>query len=364
MRKIFKDIDESLWNSWKWQLQNRITNVYELQKHIKLSEEEKIAIEKVDPIYPFSVTPYYLSLVNDEDQNDPIKAQIIPKLEEIDEEAQKEADDNPFNEESKIPGLTHRYKDRVLLSVISFCGVYCRHCMRKRIFKESQRARTKEELDIMFDYIKDHKEIKDVLISGGEPLNLDNEKIEYILKNLRKISHVEIIRFGTRAPVTLPQRLYDKDLLKLFEKYSPIWVNTHFNHPNEITEESAKAIDNILKSGTPVNNQTVLLKGINDDKDIILSLMRKLLQIKVKPQYLFYCDPVKGAIHFRTPLEKGLEIIDYLRGKISGMGIPTYAIDLPGGKGKVPLLKPYYKKGKDFYTFKDFSGNEVEYKID
>ena len=217
----------------------------------------------------------------------------------------------------------------------------------------------------MIRYVREHEEVKDVLISGGEPLSLGNDKIEYILRELRKIRHVEIIRFGTRLPVLAPQRFFDDELLDILEKYSPVWINTHFNHPKEITDLSAEAVDRLLRRGIPVNNQTVLLKGVNDDPETMLNLMRSLLRIKVKPQYLFHCDPVKGAIHFRTSVDRGLEIMRYLRGRISGMGIPTYAVDLPGGKGKVPLLPSYIlEREGDRFLFESFSGEKVEYVID
>ena len=249
--------------------------------------------------------------------------------------------------------------------VTTFCAVYCRHCMRKRIFSQGEVSRTKEEIDRMIDYIREHEEVRDVLISGGDPLTLSLEKIEYILRRIREIDHVEIIRFGTRLPVLAPQRFFNDRLLDILERYSPIWINTHFNHPKEITELSEEAIDRILRRGIPVNNQAVLLKGVNDDPEVMIQLSRSLLRIKVKPQYLFHCDPIKGAMHFRTTVEKGLEIIRFMRGRISGMGIPTYAVDLPGGKGKVPLLPNYVvsKKGNTF-IFESFSGELVEYTID
>lgn len=358
---MIKTNNQEEWNNWRWQLQNRITSSKELSHYITLTKEEIEYFDKVSEEYPFATTPYYLSLVKDKhNKKDPIRLQIVPSPLEIDDEAQKNSHPNALNEESFIKGLTHRYEDRVLISVTSYCGVYCRHCMRKRIFKYGTYATPKELLDTYFEYIKNHKNVKDVLISGGDPLTLDNERLKYILDNLSSINHLEVIRIGSRVPVTLPQRLYDEELLKILSYYDKLWINTHFNHPNEITEDAKKGILNLLKSGIPVNNQAVLLKDINDDKDIILELMRKLLSIKVKPQYLFHCDPITGAIHFRTSIEKGLEIMDYLRGKLSGFGIPTYAIDLPEGKGKVPLLPSYYKKlenGK--YEFEAFDKTKV-----
>jgi len=353
-----------LWNDYRWQIQNRIRSLEELSEYVKLTEEEVRGIRETEGLYPLAITPYYLSLIDPEDPHDPVRLQAIPRAIEVDERVQGPAQPDPLKEEGEIPGLTHRYPDRVLFSVTTFCAVYCRHCMRKRIFSGGERARTKEEIDRMVEYVRNNSQIKDVLLSGGDPLTLSNDRLEYILKALRSIKHVEIIRIGTRLPVLAPQRFLDKELLRILEKYSPIWINTHFNHPKEITESSAEAVENLLRSGVPVNNQTVLLKGINDDPETMLALMRALLRIKVKPQYLFHCDPVKGAIHFRTSVDKGLEIMRYLRGRISGMGIPTYAIDLPGGKGKVPLLPNYIKRREgDTFLFESFSGEEVSYSV-
>ena len=363
-RRFFEHVSEEEWRSYNWQIQNRIKTLEELKKYLDLLPEEEEGIKRTRGLYPLAITPYYLSLINPDDPNDPIRLQAIPRAVEVDEKIQKYGESNPFREEEEIPGLTHRYPDRVLLNVTTFCAVYCRHCMRKRIFSQGERARTKEEIDRFIDYIKRHEEIRDVLISGGEPLSLSYEKLDYLLRRLREIKHVEIIRFGTRLPVLAPQRFFEDKLLDILEKYSPIWINTHFNHPNEVTDYSAEAVDRLLRRGIPVNNQTVLLKGVNDDPEIMLELFRGLLRIKVKPQYLFHCDPVKGAVHFRTSIDRGLEIMRYLRGRLSGFGIPTYAVDLPGGKGKVPLLPNYIKKreGNKFW-FESFTGEVVEYEI-
>ncbi len=361
---MFK-VPQELWRSYSWQIRNRIKSLEELERHIKLTPEEVEGIKKTEGLYPMAITPYYLSLIDPEDTEDPVRLQAIPRVVEVDESVQRYGEPDALREEGSIPGLTHRYPDRVLMTVTTFCAVYCRHCMRKRIFAEGERSRTRQEIDTMIEYIKKHEEVKDVLISGGEPLSLSNDKLDYILSQLRKIDHVEIIRFGTRLPVLAPQRFFDDELLDILEKHSPVWINTHFNHPKEITELSQEAVDRLLRRGIPVNNQTVLLRGVNDDPQTMLSLFRSLLKIKVKPQYLFHCDPIKGAVHFRTTLDKGLQIMKFLRGKISGMGIPTYAVDLPGGKGKVPLLPNYivHRQGNRF-IFESFTGEHVEYIID
>ncbi|ADC89158.1 lysine 2,3-aminomutase YodO family protein [Thermocrinis albus DSM 14484] len=365
MRRFFQDVPEDLWRDYHWQIQNRIKTIHELTRYIKLLPEEEEGIRRTQGLYPMAITPYYLSLIDPHDPQDPIRLQAIPRAIETDPYVQSYGEEDALREEGQIPHMTHRYPDRVLVRVTTFCAVYCRHCMRKRIFSQGERSITKEEIDTIIQYIEAHPSVRDVLLSGGDPLSLSYEKLEYILSRLRRIPHVEIIRIGTRLPVLAPQRFFDEKLLKLLERYSPIWINTHFNHPKEITPYAAEAVENLLRHGIPVNNQTVLLKGVNDDPQVMLELMRSLLRIKVKPQYLFHCDPIKGAIHFRTSLEKGLEIMDFLRGKISGMGIPTYAVDLPGGKGKVPLLPSYLvRKEGNRYTFRSFTGELVEYEIE
>lgn len=354
-----------LWRSYQWQVQNRIKTKDQLKAFIKLTKEEEEGIDKTVGMYPMAITPHYISLMDPENPEDPIRLQSIPRLVEVNERIQTKGEEDPFREEGEIPGLTHRYPDRVLFTLTSFCAVYCRHCMRKRIFQEGERIRTREEIDQFIEYLRRHEKVKEVLLSGGEPLSVSKEKLQYVLSKLREVPHVEIIRIGTRLPVLAPQRFFDEGLLDILERYSPIWVNTHFNHPKEITEESAEAIERLLRRGIPVNNQTVLLKGVNDDPETMLRLMRELLRIKVRPVYLFHCDPVKGVIHFRTSIKKGLEIMEYLRGRIAGMGIPTYAVDLPGGKGKIPISPNYiiHKRG-DIYTFKSPLGGIVEYDLD
>jgi len=361
---LFKNISKEQWQDWKWQIANRITSLNELKQIIPIKNEEDFL--KISQIFHFGTTPYYISLINPKDENDPILKQILPDIKEIDEKYQEGAFLDPFLEDIKspVPGLTHRYPDRVLFRATNFCSVYCRHCMRKRMFLEDERARTKEEYDAMFEYIRNNKSIKEVLISGGDPLTLPNKKIEYILKNLYEISHIDVIRIGSRELVVNPYRFYDEKLLQLFEKYDKVWLITHFNHPNEITSETKKAVKNILSTGTPVLNQTVLLKGINDSKEIIENLMRDLLKAKIKPYYLFQCDPTKGVYHFRTPLEVGLEIMEYLRGRLSGLGIPNFAVDLLGGLGKVPVLPNYIiEKNEDYIVFRNYENKTVKVKI-
>ncbi|MCX8076217.1 MAG: KamA family radical SAM protein [Aquificaceae bacterium] len=365
MRSFYRDVPLELWRSYRWQVQNRIKTKEELKKYIKLTPEEEEGIDKTAGLYPMAITPYYLSLIDPDDPQDPVRIQAVPRAVEVSHKVQSLGEPDPFREEGEVSGLTHRYPDRVLFTLTTFCAVYCRHCMRKRIFQEGERTRTKEEIDRFIKYLKNHEEAREVLLSGGEPLAVGEEKLEFVLSRIREVRHVEIIRIGTRLPVLAPQRFFEDKILRILEKYSPIWISTHFNHPKEITEESAEAVERLLRHGIPVNNQTVLLKGVNDQPEIMLKLFRELLRIKVRPVYLFHCDPVKGAIHFRTSLETGLRIMEYLRGKISGMGIPTYAVDLPGGKGKVPLSPNFLvNKEENNYTFKSPIDGFVEYTID
>ncbi|MGC9080164.1 KamA family radical SAM protein [Sulfurihydrogenibium sp.] len=361
---LYENISEKEWKDWKWQIRNRFKTIEDLKKIIKLQNEE--TLKKVSEIYHFGTTPYYIFLADRQNPNDPILKQILPDEKEIDENYQQGAFLDPFLEDEKSPveGLTHRYPDRVLFRATNFCSVYCRHCMRKRMFLEDERSRTKQEYDRMFEYIKSNKNIKEVLVSGGDPLTLPNSKLEYIIKNLYEIDHIDVIRIGSRELVANPFRFYDEELLEIFYKYDKVWLVTHFNHPNEITSETKKAVKNILSTGTPVLNQTVLLKDINDDKYTIENLMRELLKVKIKPYYLFHCDPTKGVYHFKTGIEKGIEIMEYLRGRVSGLGNPTFAVDLINGLGKVPLLPQYLiEKKENYYKFRNYEGKEVEVKI-
>ncbi|MEW6456840.1 MAG: KamA family radical SAM protein [Acidobacteriota bacterium] len=359
----WRGVPKEDWDNWRWQLKNSIRNVEQLGNIIQLTDIEKLRIKMVSSVYPMFFTPYYFSLINFYDPEDPIKKQIIPSFLELTEDTGYEEDD-PLNEEKESPcsGITHRYSDRVLLITTNFCASFCRHCTRKRIFTKAFSMKGKFILDSVVGYIKEHEEIRDVIVSGGDPLTLPFKRFDNILKRLREIPHVEIIRIGTRIPVVLPQILYDRNLLEILERYGPIWVNTHFNHPNEITEESSKAIENLLRIGIPVNNQTVLLKGVNDSAETLIALSRKLLRIKVRPYYLYHCDPVKGVNHFRTSIFKGIEILEKMRGNISGFGIPTYVVDSPGGNGKIPINPNYILSfTEESVLLRSYRGKIIEY---
>ncbi len=333
----FRHVSKQEWNDWNWQLKNRIETAEQLAQYVELSKKEMDDITTCLKTYKMAITPYYFSLIDLNDKNDPIRKQSIPNIEELNFSIEDERD--PLHEESDSPckGLTHRYPDRVLFLVTNQCSMYCRHCTRRRFSGQQDCNLSSEEIEQSLDYIRSHSEVRDVLISGGDPLMLTDEKLEYILSSLRKISHVEIIRIGTRIPVVMPQRINEK-LCNMLKKYHPLWINVHFNHPNEITEEATKACALLSDAGIPLGNQSVLLSGVNDCIYVMRDLVKKLVQIRVRPYYLYQCDLSLGLSHFRTPVSKGIEIIEALQGHMTGFSVPTYVIDAPGGGGKIPLM--------------------------
>ncbi|MGA1789959.1 MAG: KamA family radical SAM protein [bacterium] len=344
------------WDDWQWQIQNRITDIDRLPFEW-MDRDQRHQIKPVCQRFPMAITPYYLSLINPEDPEDPLMKQVLPSVQEMTPSDHSLAD--PLSEDANSPvrGLTHRYPDRVLFVLTNACAVYCRHCTRKRKWSEGcNNILSQKEVEKALDYIRGRHEIRDVLISGGDPLLLPLSFLAFVLKEVRAIPHVEIIRIGSRIPVVLPQRI-DPPLLEVLGKNGPIWLNTQFNHPHEITEASANACDLFLRKGIPVSNQTVLLRGINDRLEIIKALNQKLLRIKVRPYYLFQCDPVMGTEHFRTSLRTGIDIIEHLRGHTSGLAIPHFVVDLPGGGGKVPIIPDYimHQSGNEI-TFRNYEG--------
>jgi lysine 2,3-aminomutase len=338
--RFFRDIPDSLWDDWKWQFRNRITRVEQLAQLIPLSTEEQTQLRLVAMRYPLSVTPYYLSLINPDDPDDPIRKQAIPSPMEMTMGSMGLEDPLDEKKDTVVPGLVHRYPDRVLLVLTDICPMFCRHCTRKREWRNGGWVRSSAEVEAMLDYISQHKAVRDIILSGGDPLTLSTRHLEDIISRLRKIKHVEIIRIGTRFPVVLPQRI-DNELCSMLARHGPIWLNTHFNHVREITPEAAQACDRLLRSGVPVNNQSVLLRGVNDSVEDQTRLCHALLRIKVRPYYLFQCDEVQGTEHLRTPVEAGLKIIEGMRGHTSGLAIPAFVIDLPQSGGKIPLQPNY-----------------------
>ena len=349
------------WNNWRWQLRNSIKNLNQLNNACFLNDKEPNRLKNVVLKYPFAITPYYLSLIKRSNPKDPIGLQCIPSRDE--ENLYFENHEDPLGEEedSVLPGLVHRYSDRALITLTNMCPVYCRHCTRKREWCRGKWVRTAGELESIYLYIKAHREIRDVILSGGDPLILCDEKIESVLYNIRRIPHVEIIRIGTRCPVVLPHRITG-ELAAMLKKYRPLWINTHFNHPNEITAESAGACDKLLCAGIPVNNQSVLLKDVNDNVETMTKLCQELLKIGIRPYYLFQCDPVSGTGHLRTSIEKGLEIIKGMRGFTSGLAVPTFVVDGLNGQGKVPLQPEYVvAREKNYMILKGYKGETFEY---
>ncbi len=339
-RRFFSQVTDEDWNDWKWQFRNRITKVEELARFIPLSTHEQIQLKFVTTQYPLSVTPYYLSLIDPYEPNDPIRTQSVPSFEEIALANMGVADPLDEKRDSVVPGLVHRYPDRVLMVLTDICPMLCRHCTRKREWRNGGWVRTPAEVEAMLEYIRHHKAVRDVIISGGDPLSLSTRRLEEVISRIREIKHVEIIRIGSRFPVVLPQRI-DHELCAMLAKYGPIWLNTHFNHVREITPEAAEACDRLVRSGVPVNNQSVLLRGVNDTVEAQMELCHGLLRIKVRPYYLFQCDEVQGTEHLRTPVEVGIKIIKGMRGYTSGLAVPTFVVDLPHGGGKVPLQPNY-----------------------
>jgi len=339
-RRFFGHIAEESWNDWRWQFRNRITTVEQLSRFIPLPPREQTRLKLVTRKYPLSVTPYYLSLINVGHPDDPVRKQVVPSFLEVALAGMGVEDPLEERSDSVVPGLVHRYPDRVLMALTNICPVFCRHCTRKREWQKGGWVRTPGEIEAMLEYIGRNKNVRDVIISGGDPLTLSTRRLEGVISRLRRIGHVEIIRIGSRFPVVLPQRI-DDELCAMLSKYGPIWLNTHFNHPVEITQDSAAACDRLLRSGVPVNNQSVLLRGVNDSLDTQMKLCHGLLRIKVRPYYLFHCDEVQGTEHLRTPVEAGLKIIEGMRGHTSGLAVPTFVIDLPQGGGKVPLQPDY-----------------------
>jgi lysine 2,3-aminomutase len=360
--RFFGDIPDSLWNDWKWQFRSRITRVEQLAKSIPLSTEEQAELKLVTMRYPLSVTPYYLSLIDPDDPDDPVGKQAIPSPLEMTMASMGVEDPLDERKDTIVPGLIHRYADRVLLVLTDICPMFCRHCTRKREWQHGGWVRSPAEIEGMLDYISQHKAIRDIIVSGGDPLTLSTRHLENIISGLRKIKHVEIIRIGSRFPVVLPQRI-DDELCNMLAKYGPIWLNTHFNHVREITPESAEACDRLLRSGVPVNNQSVLLRGINDSVEAQTKLSHGLLKIKVRPYYLFQCDEVQGTEHLRTPVETGLKIIEGMRGHTSGLAVPNFMIDLPHSGGKIPLQPDYVLvQTEDELTLRNYEGRVFRYR--
>jgi len=353
-KELFSHINDEEWNDWHWQVKNRITTIEELKKYITLTEEED------DPHilkeYRMAITPYYLSLIDPNDPFDPVRKQAIPTIHELERYTGELEDPLSEDVDSPVEGLTHRYPDRILFLVTENCSMYCRHCTRRRFAGHHDMAPPQSQIDTCIEYIRNTPSIRDVLLSGGDALLISDKKLEEILQKLKEISHVEIIRIGSRAPITNPSRI-TPELCEMLKNYQPIWFNTHFNHPNEITEDATRVCEMLADAGIPMGNQSVLLRGVNDCIHVMKKLVQELVKIRVRPYYLYQCDLSLGLGHFRTSVAQGIEIIEGLRGHTSGLCIPTFVVDAPGGGGKIPVMPVYtISQGNTRVVLRNFEG--------
>lgn len=357
----WKNIPESDWENWQWQISNRVMTYEGLKDMLQLTPSEVIGVKRSKGRLLMAIPPYWLSLIDPMRQSCPIRRQAIPSAEEFDLSGNDMEDPCGEDRDSPVPGLVHRYPNRVLLLVTEKCAMYCRHCTRRRLVGCEAHLSSPQNFERAYDYIRSNRRIRDVLISGGDPLMLPDETIEDILKNLRSIPNVEFLRLGTRMPVTVPMRVTE-NLISIFKKYSPVWISLHFNHPKEITKRVKRACDMLVESGIPIGSQTVLLRGINDRTSTMKRLMHELLKIRVRPYYIYQCDPAKGISHFRTSISVGINIMERLRGHTSGYAVPTYVVDAPGGGGKIPVAPNYViSQAKGTFTLRNYAGNIFTY---
>ena len=354
-------VPASDWNDWHWQLRNRITSLEHLESLVRLSKEERAGCLFAPGKLSLAVTPHFFNLIDPEDPDCPVRRQVIPRIEESDVAPGESPD--PVGEESTmpVPGIVHRYPDRVLFLVTDRCAAYCRYCTRSRLVSNAQAYDFHPELEKGLAYIAAHPEIRDVLISGGDPLLLSDAKLDQLLGRLRAIPHVEFIRIGSRIPVFLPQRVTE-GLCDALKRHGPVWLSIHVNHPKEVTAELAAACERLAFAGVPLGNQSVLLRGVNDDEEVMRALLHRLLMIRVRPYYLYACDLIEGSSHLRVPVERGIEIIRSLRGHTTGYAVPQFVIDAPGGGGKVPVNPAYVQAIQDgIVELRNFEGRSFTY---
>ena len=347
------------WNDWRWQMRHRIRSVEELEA--RFPDIDVTGIERAARKFPMAITPYYASLISRTDASDPIYRMCVPQLEELDDP--EFLSDDPLDEDADmpVPGLVHRYSDRALFIVTTTCASYCRHCTRKRVSGSREWTASAKRIQQVVEYLSAHPEISDVIVSGGDAFTMATEALERILAALRSVGSVEVIRIGTRTPVVMPMRI-NEHLTSMLRRYHPVWVNTHFNHPSELTPEAAAACARLADAGVPIGNQSVLLRGVNDDPRIVERLCRGLVRMRVRPYYLFQCDLVHGVEHFRTPLARGIEIMEYMRGRVGGIAIPQFVVDAPHGGGKIPVLPNYIVSTSPTHTvLRNFEGTLVSY---
>jgi lysine 2,3-aminomutase len=360
-RSIWSGVPDALWNDWHWQQRERVTRLDQLERVLRLSDDERRAVTETDAEFHMGITPYYAALMDPEDPTCPVRLQSVPVMGELTIHSADLEDPLAEERDMPVPGITHRYPDRVLFYTTHNCPVYCRHCTRKRKVSDPTSTAAKKQIEDSLAYIAEHTEIRDVVISGGDPLSLSDERLDYILGRLRAMPHIEIFRLGTRNLVTLPQRVTD-DFVSMLRKHHPVFVNTHFNHPKECTAETFEAARKLADAGCVIGNQMVLLKGVNDDPKIVKELNHKLLLMRIRPYYIYQCDLARGISHFRTPIQTGIDIIRALRGHTSGLAVPHFVVDAPSGGGKIPVNPDYVvsHEGKR-WVFKNYAGKEYEY---
>ncbi len=357
---FYADIPDDKWNNWRWQLSNRINTIEEFERIIPLTDSERKALSAAH-LFRVDITPYFISLIDPEDPNDPVRKQVVPTEAELKPFTAMMEDSLAEDRHSPVPGLVHRYPDRVLMLVTTQCASYCRYCTRSRIVGDPAATFSRAEFEMQIDYLKRTPQVRDVLLSGGDPLVLAPKILEEILGRLREIPHIEIIRIGSRVPVFMPMRVTD-ELTDMLQKYHPLWMNIHVNHSNEITKELAEACDLLTRAGIPLGNQSVLLAGVNDNVHVQRQLVQDLVRIRVRPYYLYQCDLVEGAGHFRTPVAKGIEIMEGLRGHTSGYAVPQFVVDAPGGGGKIPVMPNYLLSMSDHKVIlRNFEGYVTAY---
>lgn len=359
----WSDVPAEDWNNWKWQLRMRITTLEQLEQYLELTPDERAGCMFANNKLALAITPYFFNLIDPNDPNDPIRRQVVPRAGETKIAPEERLD--PVGEENTKPvdGIVHRYPDRVLFLVTDRCAAYCRYCTRSRLVSNAQDYNFHAEFEAGLQYIREHSEIRDVLLSGGDPLLLSDKKLDYLLGQLRAIPHVEFIRIGSRIPVFLPQRI-TPEFCEIFKKHGPIWMSIHVNHPNECTHDLRQACENLSFAGVPIGNQSVLLKGVNNDAAVMKSLIHRLLMMRVRPYYLYQCDLITGSAHLRADPREGIEIIRSLRGHTTGYSIPQFVIDAPGGGGKIPVNPDYVKEVTDeAIIMRNFQGEEYSYPI-
>lgn len=359
---LWPDVTEEQWEDWRWQLENRITKFEQLKEILQLTEEEEKGIRGSRGRLSMAITPYFASLLDPQRPNCPLRRQCVPTAREFYLSPHDMIDPCGEDKDSPVPAIVHRYPDRVLLLATDQCATYCRHCTRRRLIDPKEHIVSPDKLQLAYDYLKSNRKVRDVLISGGDPLMLSDETLEGIISKIREIPHIEFLRIGTRLPVTLPQRITPK-LIEMLKKYAPIWMSIHFNHPKEITKRTKKACDMLTESGIPLGSQAVLLKGINDRPYIMKRLMHELLKIRVRPYYIYQCDLARGISHFRTSISVGINIMEKLRGFTSGYAVPTYVVDGPGGGGKIPVAPNYViSQAKNLFVLRNYEGKIYTYR--